>query len=57
MVESRFVNEPFHRLEKAMLLYDFIPIQNQTVVDLKKQFMLGGTKILTPEIINEDFLL
>ena len=27
LIESRFQNEPFQKVEKALLLYDFVPIK------------------------------
>jgi len=57
MIESRFINEPFHKIEKALLKYDFVPIKEAEIEDLKKSFVLGGTKILEPHHISPDFLL
>lgn len=27
LIESRFVQEPFYKIEKALLAYDFVPIK------------------------------
>lgn len=28
LIESRFTNEPFYKIEKALLAYDFVPIKH-----------------------------
>lgn len=34
-----------------------MPIKQQNIIDLQKAFVLGGSRILTPEVIDTDFLL
>jgi hypothetical protein len=57
LIESRFINEPFHKIEKGLLAFDFMPIKQQNIIDLQKAFVLGGSRILTPDVINADFLM
>jgi len=40
-----------------LLKYDFEPVQENVINNLKKEFILGGSKILTPDLINAEFLL
>ena len=57
LIESRFIHEPFQKVEKALLLYDFVPIQQQDIFELQQQFVLGGSRILAPDHITVDFML
>lgn len=57
LIESKFVQNPFYKIEKALLSFDFVQIKYQEIDNLQKQFVLGGSRILTPEHINTDFML
>jgi hypothetical protein len=57
LIESKFVENPFYKIEKALLSFDFVQIKYQEIDNLQKQFVLGGSRILTPEHINTDFML
>ena len=57
LIESRFINEPFQKLERCLLKYDFAPIRQSELENLKKQFILGGTKILEPKHFTPEFFL
>ena len=34
LIDSKFTNEPFQKIEKALLKYDFIPIKHQDIFHL-----------------------
>ena len=57
LIESKFINEPFYKIEKGLLKYDFQMIKQSSIADLRKQFLMQGSKILTPDMITTDFLL
>lgn len=57
LIDSKFIHEPFQRIEKALVKYDYMPIKHADIADIQKQFMLGGTKILFPELITAEFLV
>jgi hypothetical protein len=57
VLDSRYVFEPFQKVEKALLKYDFIPMRQKQIVDLQKAFILGGSRIILPKHMNAEFLL
>lgn len=57
LLDSRFINEPFRKLEKCLLRYDFAPIKHKQLETLAKQFVMGGSRIIEPKHVTTDFLL
>jgi len=57
LTESRFINEPFYKIEKSLILFDFFPIQNSTLSSVGKIFITGYSKILMPEHFIPELLL
>ena len=57
LIESRFVFEPFHKIEKSLIQYDFYPIQSNMLKNLEKMFLVGNSKIINSDHINADLLL
>lgn len=56
LIESKFMNEPFSKIEKNLLNYDFLPIQQSQLNNLIKIFVGGNSKIIDKEMITSDFL-
>lgn len=54
LINSRFVNDPFPKLEKTLNAFTFFPVQQQRIVDIQNIF--GASRILKPEHIDVDFL-
>jgi hypothetical protein len=57
LLDSRFIEEPFQRMEKSLLKWDFFPVQDSQIHNLRREFVLGGSKIIQPDFINADFLV
>jgi hypothetical protein len=57
LIESRFVGVPFRPIEKALLKYDFEPVKQVDLDEIKKAFILGGSRILKPEHFCPDFYI
>ena len=55
LIESRFMHEPFPRIEKALIRYDFVPIQNSMVRAMQKTF--EGSKIVGRDMVTPEFLM
>lgn len=34
LIESRFINEPFYKIERSLINFDFFPIQNSTITNI-----------------------
>ena len=54
LINSRFVNDPFPKLEKTLNAFTFFPVQQQRIVDIQNMF--SASRILKPEHIDVDFL-
>jgi len=58
IIESRFLFEPFQKIEKALMEYNFFPVQRSQIQNLEMIFTLSQkSKILTRELLNSEFLL
>jgi len=56
LIESRFVGEPFRKIEKALHNFDFLPISHSELLALEKIFVEGQSKIITKELVTPEFL-
>ena len=56
LIESRIVNEPFKKVERALNAYDFFPVKNQDLKDIEGMF-IKKSKILRPEHFTVDFFI
>ncbi len=55
LIESKFIYEPFMKIERSLTQYDFFPIQNTMIKSIERIF--ANSKILTPDMITNDLLL
>jgi hypothetical protein len=55
LINSRFLDNPFKKLEKSLNDYKFLPIQKQQLIDLERLFK--SSRILKPEHFDVDFLI
>lgn len=55
LINSRFIGNPFEKLEKSLSTFKFLPIQKQQLVDLERLFK--SSRILKPEHFDVDFLV
>ncbi|CDW75950.1 b-box zinc finger family protein [Stylonychia lemnae] len=56
LIESRFIQEPFQKIERSLINFDFFPIQNSQLNNLQKIFTLGNSKILTLDAFTTELL-
>ena len=58
IIESRFLFEPFQKIEKALMEYNFYPVQRSQITNLEVIFQISQkSKILSRDILNSEFLL
>lgn len=55
LINSRFVNDPFHSLEKCLSRFNFFPMEQQRLNDLSK--MLQKSRIIKKDHINVDLMI
>lgn len=55
LINSRFIKEPFVKIERCLNAYDFFPVQMQRLIDLQRLFK--GSKILSEKHFSVDFLI
>ena len=55
LINSRFVKEPFAKIERSLVAYDFFPVQQQRMLELQRMFK--ASKILQEKHFTVDFLI
>lgn len=55
LINSRFIGNPFEKLEKSLTTFKFLPIQKQQLVDLERLFK--SSRILKLEHFDVNFLV
>jgi len=54
LINSKFLNNPFLKIEKHLKRFDFFPVQKQHIINTERMFK--SSKILKPEHFDVDFL-
>ena len=54
LINSRFVQDPCTKIERALTQFDFFPIQQQMLVDVSRMF--SSSKIIKADHVTVDFL-